>query len=126
MARPAFYAQEAAVPGQAPIQPDVANRAVPGYPYLNAPMYSSPRQNIPYQVGGAVYTNQAFYPHEMLYAHKYKAMYPPYYYQVRGSWKVTPWGVCQCEDWKLRGTVVTVKYRSTFSHLSGFHPPAVH
>ena len=38
---------------------DVTTQGVPAYPYLNAPMYSSPRQNIPYQVGGAVITNQA-------------------------------------------------------------------
>ena len=126
-AQPVLYADgnQQAVPGQAAVQPDVENRAVPGYVYLNAPMYSSPRQDVPYQVGGAVITNQALAPHEMLYPHRYKAMYPPYYYQVRGHWKVTPFGVWQCEDWKLRGTVVKVNYKSRIGLSSGFVPPVV-
>ena len=45
-------------------------------------MYPTPLPNIPYQVGATVLTNQALYPHEMLYAHTYRALYPPYYYEV--------------------------------------------
>jgi hypothetical protein len=104
--------------------PEVTTQGTPAYPYLNAPLYSSPRQNIPYQVGGAVITNQALYPQEMLYAHKYRAMYPPYYYQVRGHWHVTPFGMRQMEGWKLRGTEVKVNYKSHISPFSGFCPPA--
>lgn len=104
---------------------DVTTQGVPAYPYLNAPMYSSPRQNIPYQVGGVVITNQALYPQEMLWAHKYRAMYPPYYYKVRGHWKVTPFGVWQCEGWKLQGTEVKVNYKSHIGLTSGFCPPVV-
>src|SRR5262245_24404815 len=50
-----------------------------GYPYLNAPLYPSPQPNVPVQIGSSVYTNQAFAPHEMLYPHTYRAMYPPFF-----------------------------------------------
>ena len=76
-------------------------------------------------MGGAVITNQALSPHEMLYAHEYKAMYPPFYYRARGGWIVTPFGVHSHEDWKLQGTVVQVTYRSRYGLLSGLHPPVV-
>ena len=95
------------------------------YPYLNAPLYPCPLPNIPYQTGGALITNQAFYPHEMLYPHTYRSIYPPYYYEVHGGWKVFPWGVWQSEQWRLRGTVVTVKYSPSIGLFSGFVPPAL-
>jgi len=95
------------------------------YPNLNAPLYPCPLPNIPYQTGGALITNQALNPHEMLYPHTYRSVYPPYYYEVHGGWKLFPWGVCQSEHWRLRGTVVTVKYSSSIGLFSGYVPPAL-
>ena len=100
-----------------------AHRVPPGYPYLNAPLYTSPVQNVPYQVGGTLITNQAFAPHEMLYPHTYHAIYPPYYYQVKGSWMISPWGVWSRDTWRLQGTEVKVKYRSRIPLLAGFVAP---
>lgn len=93
------------------------------YPQLNAPLYPSPRQDIPVQVGGTMITNQAFAPHEMLYAHEYKGLYPPFYYRVKGGWLWTPFGIESHDKWELMGTEVKVKYRSNYSLLSGFTPP---
>lgn len=95
------------------------------YPYLNASLYPCPLPNIPYQTGGALITNQALDPHEMLYPHTYRSIYPPYYYEVHGGWKLFPWGVWQSEHWRLRGTVVTVKYSPSIGLFSGFVPPAL-
>lgn len=92
------------------------------YPYLNAPLYASPRPDIPYQVGGTFITNQALFPHEMLYPHTYRALYPPYYYRARGIFMLTPWGIRSRERWTLEGTEVKVVYRSKFRFLSGFLP----
>lgn len=124
----------AVVSQMAPVQP--ANHATaaysgvahPGgynggaYPKLNAPLYPSPVQSTQPWSGGSIITNQAFAPHEMLYAHKYHAMYPPFYYRVKGSWIWTPFGMRQHENWKLQGTEVKVNYRSTYAPFSGFHP----
>lgn len=95
------------------------------YPQLNAPLYPSPVQYTAPWTGGTVITNQAFAPHEMLYPHTYHAMYPPFYHKVKGSWIVTPFGVRQHEHWKLQGTEVTVKYRSSYPVFSNFVPPRV-
>lgn len=92
------------------------------YPRLNAPLYPSPMQSTQPWSGGAIITNQAFAPHEMLYPHKYHAMYPPFYYKVKGCWMWTPFGMRQHEHWKLQGTQVKVNYRSTYAPFSGFHP----
>jgi hypothetical protein len=94
-----------------------------GYPYLNAPLYPTPAQNVPAQVGGTMITNQAFAPHEMLYAHEYRSMYGPFYYKVKGSWLWTPFGIESHDKWELMGTEVKVKYRSTYSLGSLFTPP---
>lgn len=88
------------------------------YPRLNAPLYPSPVQSVPTWTGGAVITNQALAPHEMLYAHEYNALYPPFYYRVKGHWLFGPMGVNQSELWKLEGTRVKVKYRSRPSLFS--------
>lgn len=95
----------------------------PGYPYLNAPLYPGPVQHVPPQMGRTVITNQALSPHEMLYAHTYKAMYPPFYHKVKGHWVVGPSGICWREDWYLQGTEVKVKYNSHISPFAFFHPP---
>lgn len=93
------------------------------YPQLNAPLYPAPVQYTPPWNGGAIYTNQAFAPHEMLYPHQYKALYPPFYYKVHGGWIVTPWGVRQHDKWKLEGTQVKVNYMSHRAPFSFFIPP---
>ena len=55
------------------------------YPNLDSPLYPCPRPNIPIEMGGTVITNSYMYPHEMLYHHHYRALYPPYYYKTK--WK---------------------------------------
>lgn len=96
------------------------------YPVLNAPLYPSPVQYTPPWTGGTVITNQALAPHEMLYPHRYHAMYGPFYHNVRGCWVVTPFGVHQHEKWRLEGTQVKVEYHPHFKLFSGFHPPVSH
>ena len=96
------------------------------YPQTGAALYPSPVPGIPQQIGGAVIMNQALHPHEMLYAHEYHAMYPPYYYKVNGGFMVSPFGVWSHEDWKLQGTQVDVKYKSHISPFALFHPPSHH
>jgi hypothetical protein len=113
------------VPAPLYLPPTAPNITQTGYPYLNAPMYPCPLPYIPYQVGGTLITNQAFDPHEMLYPHTYRSLYPPYYYEVSGGWKVLPWGVAQGERWRLRGTYVSVKYHSSCGLFSGWCPPAI-
>lgn len=106
-----------------PSDPSTAGLA-PGVAQLQAPLYPTPRPDIPYQVGGTVITNQAFSPHELLYPHEYRALYPPYYYKVHGGWVVTPWGVWSSDRWELQGTEVRVKYNPKISWLSAFAPPS--
>lgn len=119
-ARPVYYAApQKVVVGQ----PEQAHRVPEGYPYLDAPLYPSPSQRVPYQMGGTMITNQAFAPHEMLYPHEYRAMYGPFYYKVRGSWFVWPWGVESHDRWELQGTEVKVKYSSKIPLFSRFTRP---
>lgn len=94
-----------------------------GYPYLGAPLYSSPVQDIPPQTGGTMITNQAFAPHELMYPHKYRSMYGPFYYRVKGNWIWTPFGMESHDKWELMGTEVKVKYRPSYSLFSLFTPP---
>jgi hypothetical protein len=120
--QPGYYAsapQAAPAPGPAPI---AGNPTV--YPRLNASLYPSPVQHTPPWTGTTIVTNQALAPHEMLYPHKYRAMYPPFYYKVTGGWVVTPKGVKQHEKWKLEGTEVKVNYNAHRNPLSRiFFPP---
>jgi hypothetical protein len=95
------------------------------YPQTGAALYPAPRPGIPHQVGGTAIPNQAFHPHEYLYPHRYRAVYPPYYYKVNGGWIVTPFGVWSHEDWYLKGTQVDVQYKSHISPFSGFHKPSI-
>ena len=111
-----------AAPGM-PAQAAPSRVAPPAYPYLDAPMYSSPRQDVPVQVGGTAITSQFLAPQEMLYPHTYRALYAPYYYNVKGHWLWTPFGMESHDKWELQGTEVKVKYRSRFGLLSGFWPP---
>lgn len=109
--------------GQLPPGAVVVMPAPRGYPQMHAPMYPSPVPNVPAYVGGTTYTNQAFAPHEMLYPHEYKALYPPFYHKVSGKWWWTPFGMESHDKWELQGTEVKVKYRSSYRPLSGFFPP---
>lgn len=93
------------------------------YPQTNASLYPSPQPNVPYQVGGTAITNQALAPHEFLYPHTYRAVYPPYYYKVDGCWVCYPFGSSTHERWKLVGTQVEVKYNPKISKFSRFVPP---
>jgi hypothetical protein len=106
-------------PGQLP----PTHLTQPGYPYLGAPMYPSPQPYVPPEVGSTFITNQALAPHEMLYPHRYHAMYPPFFYKVKGRWVMTSAGVRYREDWYLQGTEVKVKYNGHISPLSLFMPP---
>jgi hypothetical protein len=116
----AMYRQEAAAvaPGPMAINPEAYATPMappaqqPGYVRLGAPLYPSPRPNIPIWSGATMITTPAFAPHEMLYPHTYRAMYPPFYHRVKGGWFVTPFGVRSHERWELQGTQVEVKYRS--------------
>lgn len=95
------------------------------YPQTGASLYPAPIPGIPQQIGGIAIENPAFHPHEMLHQHRYKAMYPPYYYKVNGGWMVTPFGVWSHEDWRLQGTQVDVKYKSHISPFTLFVPPVL-
>ncbi len=96
-----------------------------GYPQLSAPLYPSPKPGIPDNVGRTIITNQALAPQEMLYAHEYNAMYGPYYYNVKGGWIWTPFGMRSHERWKLEGTKVNVKYKTGFGIFPSFVPPRI-
>lgn len=95
------------------------NTCLPGscYPQLNSSLYPCPRPDIPQEVGSTLITNQAFYPHEMLYAHQYRAIYPPFYYENKCGITCLPFIPKPC----IAGTVVTVKYKTCLP--CGFHPP---
>jgi hypothetical protein len=115
------HAHPHAVPAPAPPPAITPNPTV--YPRLNAPLYPAPVQYAPPWAGMSIITNQALAPHEMLYPHEYRSMYPPFYYEVHGRWIVTPTGVKQGEVWKLKGTEVKVKYKSHHGLFTKFFFP---
>jgi hypothetical protein len=120
--QPTVYAAQDVVVGPPPVVPEFTpNPTV--YPRLNAPLYPSPVQYAPPWSGVSIVTNQALAPHEMLYPHEYRAMYAPFYYEVKGRWIVTPTGVKQGESWKLKGTEVKVKYKSHHGLFTKFFFP---
>lgn len=105
----------------------------------SAALYPSPVPHVPVEVGGSMITNQALAPHEMLYPHRYRALYGPFYYRkvlwfpslyrsevartniygettYRRRWRLAP-------ATKLVGTEVKVNYRGSISPFSGFLPP---
>lgn len=88
-------------------------------------LYPSPTPGIPRYVGGTMIPTHAFHPHELMYPHRYKGMYGPFYHKVHGSWILTPFGVWSKENWKLQGTTVDVKYKSHISPFALFHPPVL-
>lgn len=86
-------------------------------PQIPSSLYPTPVPYVPREVGWTVITNQALSPHEMLYAHRYRALYPPYYYQK---------SLCSCIPFvpkpMLKGTMVKVKYKTCLPF--GYHPPS--
>jgi len=81
--------------------------------WLDAGLYPSPKPDIPYEVGTTIITNPAFDPHEMLYPHVYRGVYPPFYFK---KGKFTNSG-------HMIGTEVRVKYHGHYRLFSGFFPP---
>jgi len=105
--------------------PAPAPAVQPGYVYLGASMYPSPQPNIPIWTGSTFIPTPALAPHEMLYPHTYRALYPPYYHRVKGCYAWTPFGMKSHEKWELQGTMVQVKYRSHYPLFHEFHPPKI-
>jgi hypothetical protein len=101
----------------------VPNQA--GYVHLGAPMYPSPQPHVPIWTGATFIPTPALAPHEMLYPHTYRALYPPYYHRVKGHYYWTPFGMKSHEKWQLQGTMVQVKYRSHPPLFKGFHTPKI-
>jgi len=97
-----------------------------GPPRQGASMYPAPRPGIPAHVGGTAIHNAAFHPHEMMHAHRYRALYGPYYHKVKGCWVLSPFGIWSKENWKLTGTMVDVQYKSRISPFAMFRRPVVH
>ena len=87
-------------------------------PQIQSSLYPCPVAYVPREVGWTVITNQAFAPHEMLYAHQYRALYPPYYYK-KSFTSCIPFLPQPC----LKGTMVKVKYKTCLPW--GFHPPSL-
>lgn len=94
-----------------------------GYARLDSALYPSPRQDIPPYVGSTMITNPALDPHEMLYAHRYRGLYGPFYHKTYRTWVMTPFGICKNEKRVLVGTEVRVNYKSSISPFSLFFPP---
>jgi hypothetical protein len=122
-AYPYYAAQPAPVPAPVPAAVPQITPNPMVYPRLNAPLYPSPVQYAPPWSGVSIVTNQVLAPHEMLYPHKYRAMYGPFFYEVKGHWIVTPTGVKQGEIWKLKGTEVKVNYKSHHGLFTKFFFP---
>lgn len=116
-----YVVQAAPAPAPAAAPQITPNPTV--YPRLNAPLYPSPVQYTQPWSGVSIVTNQALAPHEMLYPHQYRAMYAPFFYEVKGHWIVTPKGVQQGEIWKLKGTEVKVNYKSHHGLFTRFFFP---
>ncbi len=127
-ARPVSQERIAPAPMAAPqaaVQGYVAVPSQPGYVHLGAPLYPSPRPNIPVEVGSTFITSQALAPHEMLYPHTYRSMHGPYYHRVVGKYVWTPFGMRTHEEWQLQGTMVEVKYRSQQPFLKRLAAPTI-
>ena len=88
-------------------------------PQYNSALYPCPVAYVPREVGWTMYTNQAFAPHEMTYAHQYRALYGPYYYRKTIGSYCLPFIPKPC----LQGTVVKVKYSTCLPW--GFTPPSL-
>ena len=98
----------------------------PGMARVDAALYPSPQPGIPPYVGQTMITNPAFDPHEMLYAHRYRGLYGPFYHKTHRHWILTPFGICKSEKRILMGTEVRVNYKSHISPFALFWPPVTH
>ena len=98
----------------------------PGVARVDGAMYPSPQPGIPPYVGQTMITNPAFDPHEMLYAHRYRGLYGPFYHKTHRHWVLTPFGICKSEKRILMGTEVRVNYKSHISPFALFWPPVSH
>jgi len=113
-------AEHSGAPAGMQVPPPLAHR----HSQTNAALYPCPRPGIPAYTGGTIITHPALDPHEMLYGHTYKTLYPPYYY--KGSvdgFHIPLIGGKTCHRVELIGTQVKVKYRSEYSLFSLFVPP---
>lgn len=97
-----------------------------GVARLDGTLYPSPRPDIPGYVGSTMITNPALDPHEMLYAHRYRGLYGPFYHKTERFWVMTPFGISKHEKRTLMGTEVRVNYKSHISPFSLFFPPVTH
>lgn len=95
----------------------------PGVARVDGALYPSPHGGIPPYVGQTMITNPAFDPHEMLYAHRYRGLYGPFYHKTCRHWILTPFGICKTEKRVLMGTEVRVNYKSHISPFALFWPP---
>ncbi len=91
----------------------------PTYAPIQAPLYPCPKPDVPLEVGRTIITNPAFAPHEMLYPHCYRALYPPYYVCNKGGLACLPF----VPKPPLRGTEVKVRYSSHIGLFDRFYPP---
>ena len=96
---------------------------VPGVARVEAALYPSPQPGIPFHVGSTMITNPAFDPHEMLYAHRYRGLYGPFYHKTCRHWILTPFGICKSEKRILMGTEVRVNYKTHISPFALYWPP---
>jgi hypothetical protein len=124
--QPVSSVQTPPIPLQATVPaPAVVSGSQPGYVHLGAPLYPSPKPTVPIWAGATFIPTPALAPHEMLYPHTYRAIYPPYYHRVTGKYFMTPFGMKTHENWELQGTMVEVKYRSNYSKKYPFIPPRI-
>ena len=113
-------AEHSGAPAGMQVPPPLAHR----HSQTNAALYPCPRPGIPAYTGGTIITHPALDPHEMLYGHTYKTLYPPYYYKVSvDGFHIPLIGGKTCHRVELIGTQVKVKYRSEYSLFSLFVPP---
>jgi hypothetical protein len=95
----------------------------PRYPQLDAAIYPVPQPGIPAYTGGTIISNPTLAPHELLYPHAYRVLYPPFYYKVKVDGFSLPLiGGKTCHRVELQGTEVKVKYKSQISPFTLYFP----
>lgn len=113
--------------GVMPVHPVPGPYPAPaGFARIDGALYPAPLPGIPFDVGTTMITNPALDPHEMLYAHRYRGLYAPFYHKTYRHWVLTPFGICKSEKRVLVGTEVRVNYKSYISPCSLFFPPVTH
>ncbi len=90
----------------------------------HGPLYSCPQPYVPIETGGTIITNPAFDPHEMLYCHTYRAIYPPFFYKYKWSSRMRGNDApAEKERLKVYGTRVRVHYSGDYPLFTWFLPP---